>query len=211
MKGNVFARVTPEFKVKVVNAYKKAGFTVAMTGDGVNDAPALKASDIGCAMGISGTEVAKEAADIVLTDDNFVTVVDAVEEGRGIYENIRKSVHFLLSCNIGEILVVLCAILASLPSPLAAIQLLWVNLVTDSLPAIALGMEKSPQNIMKKRPVKQKEGIFSDGMGAEIMFGGVVIGILALSAYIVGARMGGHFTGRTMSFAVLSLSQLFHS
>ncbi len=211
LKGNVFARVTPEFKVKVVNAYKKAGFTVAMTGDGVNDAPALKASDIGCAMGISGTEVAKEAADIVLTDDNFVTVVDAVEEGRGIYENIRKSVHFLLSCNIGEILVVLCAILASLPSPLAAIQLLWVNLVTDSLPAIALGMEKAPKNIMKKRPVKQKEGIFSDGMGAEIVFGGVIIGILSLAAYIIGARIGGHITGRTMSFAVLSLSQLFHS
>ncbi len=211
LKNNVFARVTPEFKVEVVNTYKKAGYTVAMTGDGVNDAPALKASDIGCAMGISGTEVAAAAADMVLTDDNFSTIVDAVEQGRGIYENIRRSVHFLLSCNIGEILVVLCAILASLPSPLAAIQLLWVNLVTDSLPAIALGTEKTPSDIMKKKPVKQKEGIFSDGMGVEILFGGVVIGILSLSAYIIGARLGGHFTGRTMSFAVLSLSQLFHS
>ncbi|MBE6648734.1 MAG: cation-translocating P-type ATPase [Ruminococcaceae bacterium] len=211
LSHNVFARVTPEFKVEVVEAYKKAGFTVAMTGDGVNDAPALKSSDIGCAMGISGTEVAKEAADMVLTDDNFVTIVDAVEQGRGIYENIRRSVHFLLSCNIGEILLILCAILASLPSPLAAIQLLWVNLVTDSLPAIALGMERVPSDIMKRKPVKQKEGIFSDGMGLEIILGGVIIGILSLSAYIVGTNMGGHFTGRTMSFAVLSLSQLFHS
>ncbi len=211
LKNNVFARVTPEFKVEVVSAYKKAGFTVAMTGDGVNDAPALKASDIGCAMGISGTEVAAAAADMILTDDNFSTITDAVEEGRGIYENIRKSVHFLLSCNIGEILVVLCAILASLPSPLAAIQLLWVNLVTDSLPAIALGMEKPSKDIMKRKPIKQKEGIFSDGMGIEIIFGGVVIGILSLSAYIIGTNMGGHMLGRTMSFAVLSLSQLMHS
>ncbi len=211
LKNNVFARVTPEFKVEVVETYKKAGFTVAMTGDGVNDAPALKASDIGCAMGISGTEVASAASDMVLTDDNFSTIVDAVEQGRGIYANIRRSVHFLLSCNIGEILVVLCAILASLPSPLAAIQLLWVNLVTDSLPAIALGTEKPPKDIMKKKPVKQKDGIFSGGMGGEILFGGVIIGILSLSAYIIGAKAGGHFTGRTMSFAVLSLSQLFHS
>lgn len=211
LKNNVFARVTPEFKVEVVETYKNAGFTVAMTGDGVNDAPALKASDIGCAMGISGTEVAAAAADMILTDDNFSTIVDAVEQGRGIYENIRRSVHFLLSCNVGEILVVLCAILASLPSPLAAIQLLWVNLVTDSLPAIALGMEKTPRDVMNKKPIKQKEGIFSDGMGIEIVFGGVVIGILSLSAYIIGANLGGHFTGRTMSFAVLSLSQLFHS
>ncbi len=211
LKGNVFSRVTPEFKVEVVETYKNAGYTVAMTGDGVNDAPALKASDIGCAMGISGTEVAKEAADIVLTDDNFVTIVDAVEQGRGIYANIRKSVHFLLSCNIGEILVILCAILASMPSPLAAIQLLWVNLVTDSLPAIALGAEQTPKDVMKQKPVKKKEGIFSDGMGFEIVFGGVIIGILSLSAYIIGANLGGHFTGRTMSFAVLSLSQLFHS
>lgn len=211
LKNNVFARVTPEFKVEVVETYKNAGLTVAMTGDGVNDAPALKASDIGCAMGISGTEVAAAAADMVLTDDNFSTIVDAVEQGRGIYANIRRSVHFLLSCNIGEILVVLCAILASLPSPLAAIQLLWVNLVTDSLPAIALGTEKPPSDIMKKKPIKKKDSIFSDGMGAEIVFGGVVIGILSLSAYIIGTKQYDHLTGRTMSFAVLSLSQLFHS
>ncbi len=211
LKNNVFARVTPEFKVEVVETYKKAGFTVAMTGDGVNDAPALKSSDIGCAMGISGTEVAKEAADIVLTDDNFSTIVDAVEQGRGIYANIRRSVHFLLSCNIGEILVVLCAILASFPSPLAAIQLLWVNLVTDSLPAIALGMEKTSSDVMKNKPIRKKEGIFSDGMGTEILFGGVVIGILSLSAYIYGLKNGGQNVGRTMAFAVLSLSQLFHS
>ncbi|MBO7254425.1 MAG: calcium-translocating P-type ATPase, PMCA-type [Clostridia bacterium] len=211
LKNNVFARVTPEFKVEVVETYKKAGFTVAMTGDGVNDAPALKNSDIGCAMGISGTEVAKEAADIVLTDDNFSTIVEAVEQGRGIYANIRRSVHFLLSCNIGEILVVLCAILASFPSPLAAIQLLWVNLVTDSLPAIALGMEKTSSDVMKNKPIRKKEGIFSDGMGLEILFGGVVIGILSLSAYILGLKNGDQSVGRTMAFAVLSLSQLFHS
>ena len=211
LENNVFARVTPEFKVEVVETYKKAGYTVAMTGDGVNDAPALKKSDIGCAMGICGTEVAKEAADIVLTDDNFSTIVDAVEQGRGIYANIRRSVHFLLSCNIGEILLVLCAIIASFPSPLLAIQLLWVNLVTDSLPAIALGMEKTPKDIMKEQPVSKKEGIFSQGLGLKILFGGVVIGILSLSAYVIGVKGGDISTGRTMAFGVLSFSQLFHS
>lgn len=199
----VFARVSPEHKVRIVKALQNHGEIVAMTGDGVNDAPALKAADIGCAMGLSGTDVAKNAADMILMDDNFATIVSAVKEGRGIYDNIRKSIHFLLSSNIGEIITIFVAILFGLPTPLVAVQLLWVNLVTDSLPAISLGVEKAPDDIMKKPPLSPKKGMFSDGLIFKIIFEGAMIGCLALIAYIIG--------NQTMCFAVLSLSQLFHA
>ncbi len=199
----VFARVSPEHKVRIVKALQKSGEIVAMTGDGVNDAPALKAADIGCAMGLGGTDVAKNAADMVLMDDNFATIVEAVREGRGIYDNIRKSIHFLLSCNIGEIITIFAAILCRMPSPLAAVQLLWVNLVTDSLPAIALGVEPPEEGIMKRPPISPKKGIFSDGLVAQIILEGTMIGLLAMTAYLIG--------GSTYAFAVLSFSQLFHA
>ncbi|WP_167954922.1 calcium-translocating P-type ATPase, SERCA-type [Anaerosporobacter faecicola] len=213
----VFARVTPEHKVRIVKAFQKKGNVVAMTGDGVNDAPALKTADIGCAMGLSGTDVAKNASDMILTDDNFATIVSAVQEGRGIYQNIRKAIHFLLSSNIGEILTIFAAILLGLPSPLLAVQLLWVNLVTDSLPAISLGVEAADKDIMKNKPIPPSTGMFANGLVFKILFEGLLIGSLALTAFILGYRynIGGSTDsltlGRTMAFAVLSLSQLFHS
>ncbi len=208
----VFARATPEFKVKIVEAYKNAGLVVAMTGDGVNDAPALKKADIGCAMGGCGTDVAREAADIVLTDDNFATIVEAVRHGRGIYENIRRSVRFLLSCNIGEILTVFAAMAAGLGSPLTAIQLLWVNLVTDSLPAISLGMEKASGDLMERQPLKASDGLFSGNTGFKIAAEGLLIGALSLTAYCIGQRFyGSTEVAGTLCFTVLSMSQLVHS
>jgi len=200
---SVFARVSPEHKVRIVKAFQTNGEVVAMTGDGINDAPALKNADIGCAMGKAGTDVAKSAADMILTDDNFATIVEAVREGRSIYDNIRKSVHFLLSSNIGEILTILLAVLCKLPAPLAAVQLLWVNLVTDSLPAVALGVEQPERSVMKRKPVSPQKGIFADGMIVRILFEGIMIGMLALIAFALG--------GQTMTFAVLSLSQLVHA
>ncbi len=230
---SVFARVSPEHKVRIVKAFQSRGEVVAMTGDGVNDAPALNTADIGCAMGITGTDVAKNAADMILTDDNFATIVSAVKEGRGIYDNIKKAVHFLLSSNIGEILTIFVAILFGLPTPLVAVQLLWVNLVTDSLPAISLGVEPTAKDIMLKKPVSPKKGMFADGLAIQIIFEGIMIGSLALLAFVIGFHyydipqffksLEGQNTpnampttyipwvGRTMSFAVLSLSQLFHS
>nr|WP_255575613.1 calcium-translocating P-type ATPase, PMCA-type [Caproiciproducens faecalis] len=212
----VFARVSPEHKVRIVRAFQSHGEVVAMTGDGVNDAPALRAADIGCAMGISGTDVAKAASDMILTDDNFATIVAAVREGRGIYENIRKTVHFLLSCNIGEILTVFVSFLLRLPTPLLAIQLLWVNLVTDSLPALALGVEPIDKQIMERRPVKPHESIFSGGMGYNILVEGCLIGAISLLAYSIGriyfdVDPASPYIGRTMAFAVLSLSQIVHT
>lgn len=212
----IFARVTPEHKVKIVKAFQRRGMVVAMTGDGVNDAPALKSADIGCAMGKNGTEVAKSAADMVLTDDDFSTIVAAVREGRGIYKNIRKTIHFLLSCNIGEILVVFIAFLLRAPTPLLAIQLLWVNLVTDSLPALALGADPIRQDVMREAPHKKDEGIFAGGMGFSVAVEGCLVGALALLAYTIGRVFFDTdpmepWIGRTMGFAVLSLSQLVHS
>ncbi len=212
----IFARVSPEHKVKIVRAFQQRGMVVAMTGDGVNDAPALKSADIGCAMGKNGTEVAKSAADMVLTDDDFSTIVSAVREGRGIYKNIRKTIHFLLSCNIGEVLVVLMAFLLRLPTPLLAIHLLWVNLVTDSLPALALGADPFGRDIMEEPPHRKQEGIFSGGMGFSIAVEGCLVGALSLLAYTVGRiwfdpNPADPVIGRTMAFAVLSLSQLVHS
>ena len=210
----VFARVSPEHKVRIVKAFQKNGKIVAMTGDGVNDAPALKAADIGCAMGRQGTEVAKGAADMVLLDDNFATIVEAVREGRGIYDNIQKAVHFLLSSNIGEIITIFVAMLLGWATPLLPIQLLWVNLVTDSLPAIALGLDPAEQDIMERNPRKDAS-LFAGGMGSRIAVEGMMIGMLALLAFGIGHIYfdGGkeYITGRTMAFAVLSLSQLVHA
>ncbi len=212
----VFARVSPEHKVKIVKAFQKRGAVVAMTGDGVNDAPALKAADIGCAMGISGTDVAKGAADMILTDDNFSTIVSAVRQGRGIFENIKKTVHFLLSSNIGEIITVFTAFLLKLPTSLLAIQLLWVNLVTDSFPALALGVEPVDKDIMKKEPSSSKKSLFADGMMLEIAIEGSFIGTISMLAFTIGRTFFDFVDttpviGRTMAFAVLSISQLVHA
>ena len=215
-KCDVFARVSPEHKMRIVRALQSQGEVVAMTGDGINDAPALRAADIGCAMGKGGTDVARAAADMVLTDDNFSTIVSAVREGRGIYGNIRRTIHFLLSCNIGEILLVLSAFLLHLPVPLLAIQLLWVNLVTDSLPALALGVEPVRGDVMEEKPVPRESGIFSGGMGVAIAAEGCLIGALALLAFTIGRVFFDSISlmphiGRTMAFAVLSLSQVVHT
>ncbi|HJD24179.1 MAG TPA: calcium-translocating P-type ATPase, PMCA-type [Firmicutes bacterium] len=214
----VYARVTPADKIRIVKAWQRAGEIVAMTGDGVNDAPALKAADIGCAMGITGTDVAKGAADMTLTDDNFATIVTAVKEGRGIYDNIRKAVHFLLSCNLGEILTVFVAMLLWRESPLLPIQLLWINLVTDSLPALALGMEPVEFDVMTRKPRKKSESIFAGGLGLTAVLQGIMIGLLTLAAYFIGSRVftlpGGGVNiplGEGMAFATLALSQLIHA
>ena len=213
---DVFARVSPEHKVRIVRAFQLNGEVAAMTGDGINDAPALRAADIGCAMGRGGTEVAKGAADMVLADDNFTTIVAAVREGRGVYANIRRTVHFLLSCNIGEILTVFAGFLMGLPTPLLAIQLLWVNLVTDSVPALALGVEPIEPDVMRRPPAKRGESLFAGGMGWRIAIEGCLIGAFTLLAYSFGraffdADPSQPLIGRTMAFAVLSFSQIAHT
>lgn len=205
----VYARVSPENKIRIVKAWQRKGQVVSMTGDGVNDAPALKAADIGCAMGITGTDVAKGAADMTLTDDNFATIVDAVREGRGIYANIRKVVGFLLGTNIGEIVTVFCAMLFWHKSPLLSMQLLWINLVTDSLPAIALGMEPVEADVMDHSPKPKDESIFAHGLGLRIILQGFMFGILALVGFKVGETMTGTLAGgQTLAFIVLSFSQI---
>lgn len=206
----VYARVSPEHKVRIVDAWQSRGQVVAMTGDGVNDAPALKKADIGAAMGITGTDVAKGAADMVLTDDNFTTIVSAVEEGRTIFSNIKKSIHFLLSCNIGEIVTLFMATLLGWVEPLIPIHILWVNLVTDTLPALALGLDPAEAGIMKQKPRDPRSGIFADGLGIKIGIGGLIIGGLSLTAYRIGLTYDLK-TAQTMTFAVLGLSQLVHS
>lgn len=209
---SVYARVSPEDKIRIVKAWQKQGEIVAMTGDGVNDAPALKAADIGCAMGITGTDVAKGAADMTLTDDNFTTIVSAVKEGRGIYDNIRHAVGFLLGTNIGEVLTVFTAMLLWKQSPLLSMQLLWINLVTDSLPAVALGMEKVPEDIMEKLPKAKNESIFAHGLGVRIVLQGAMFALLTLTAFYLGRReMGDLVAGRTMAFLVLALTQVLHA
>ena len=227
-KYSVYARVSPEHKVRIVKAWQKQGEIVAMTGDGVNDAPALKTADIGCAMGMVGTDVAKEAADVILTDDNFATVVSAVEEGRRIYDNILKAIQFLISSNIGEIVVLFIAILITpllaqkfnidinLITVLTPIHILWINLVTDSLPALALAFDPADEDIMKRKPLKNGKEIFTKGMAWRIIYQGIMIGILTLIAFVLGmsTNEGSQETrvqiAQTMAFTVLALSELVH-
>ena len=219
----VFARVSPEHKVKIVRAFKAHGNIVSMTGDGVNDAPSLKYADIGVAMGITGTDVAKGASDMILTDDNFTTIVHAIEEGRNIYNNIKKAVVFLLSCNLGEVVAIFASILFFWPVPLLPTQILWINLITDSLPAIALGVDPGDKDVMRQKPRNPKESFFAGGTGIRAVIGGTLIGILTLTAFYFGLAKHGFSMGsgdipkdvltyaRTMSFVVLAASQLFYS
>lgn len=209
---SVYARVSPENKIRIVKAWQRKDQVVSMTGDGVNDAPALKAADIGCAMGITGTDVAKGAADMTLTDDNFATIVDAVREGRGIYANIKKVVGFLLGTNIGEVVLVFTAMLLWHKTPLLSMQLLWINLVTDSLPAIALGMEAVESDIMDKKPKPKKEGLFAHGFGIRIILQGIMFGVLALFAFRIGENSTGELAGgQTLAFMVLATSQVIQA
>ena len=216
-KYAVYARVSPEHKMRIVQAWQARGRIVAMTGDGVNDAPALKAADIGCAMGITGTDVAKGAADMILTDDNFATIVHAVEQGRGIYANIKKSIQYLLSCNIGEIIIIFLATVFNFHQmPLIPIQLLWLNLVTDSLPALALGMEPVEAGIMKQKPRNPKDSIFAHGFALSMVFYGVLVGLITLAAYLLGEYVlsdpaVADGTANTMAFATLVFCELIRA
>ena len=207
---SVFARVTPEHKVRIVKAWQNTGAVVAMTGDGVNDSPALKNADIGIAMGKNGTDVAKNASDMILTDDNFVTIVEAVKQGRNIYDNIKKAVHFLIATNIGEIVTIFMGIVLGLKTPLLAIQLLWINLVTDSIPAIALGLEPAEEGIMQRKPKDSKKGLFADGLWSRIILEGIMIGMLTLFAFSIGNNLYNVEVGRTMAFVSLGLLELIH-
>ena len=209
---SVYARVSPENKIRIVKAWQRKGQVVSMTGDGVNDAPALKAADIGCAMGITGTDVAKGAADMTLTDDNFATIVDAVQEGRGIYANIKKVVGFLLGTNIGEVITVFTAMLLWHKTPLLSMQLLWINLVTDSLPAIALGMEAVESDVMDRKPKPKDEGIFAHGLGIRVVLQGLMFAVLTLVGFAVGVNVTGSLAGgQTLAFMVLALSQVIQA
>lgn len=219
----VFARVSPEHKVKIVHALKSHGNIVSMTGDGVNDAPSLHAADIGVAMGITGTDVAKGASDMILTDDNFATIVSAIEHGRNIYNNIKKSVIFLITCNLGEVITMFVSLLIGWEAPLIATQLLWINLITDSFPAIALGMDPGSPDVMKEKPRASKESFFARGAGLHIILGGVLIGALTILAFCIGYFEHGYSPfdntvpvetleyARTMAFLVLVMCQLFYS
>ncbi len=224
----VFARVSPEHKVKIVRAFKAQGNIVSMTGDGVNDAPSLKYADIGVAMGITGTDVAKGASDMILTDDNFTTIVHAIEEGRNIYNNIKKAVIFLLSCNLGEVIAIFVALLLNWPVPLLATHLLWINLITDSLPAISLGVDPGDHDVMRQKPRNPKKSFFAEGAGIRVVLGGALIGLLTLVAFYYGLWEHDYPLGeivnlenpnynsaltyaRTMAFVVLAASQLFYS
>jgi Ca2+-transporting ATPase len=204
---SVYARVSPEHKVRIVKAFQENGKIVAMTGDGVNDAPALKLADIGVAMGITGTDVSKEAADVVLTDDNFATIVSAVEEGRRIYDNILKAIQFMLSTNIGEILVLFIAVMANWISPLLPIHILWINLVTDSLPALALSVDPAEENIMQRQPIDSRKGIMTKSFFWRMFLQGIMIAALTLGAYHIGLQTSVP-AAQTMTFAVLALSQI---
>jgi P-type Ca2+ transporter type 2C len=209
---SVFARVSPEHKLKIVKALQNRGHVVAMTGDGVNDAPAIKSSDIGVAMGITGTDVAKESSSLVLLDDNFATIKSAIQEGRNIYENIRKFIRYLLASNVGEILVMLFAMILALPLPLVPIQILWVNLVTDGLPAMALGLDKPEDDVMKRKPRHPKEGVFARGLGWKVVSRGFLIGGVTLLAFMLSYKTHpDHLAyAQTVAFATLVMAQLIH-
>ncbi|NLA48631.1 MAG: cation-translocating P-type ATPase, partial [Bacteroidales bacterium] len=209
-KYSVYARVAPEHKVRIVRAWQSHDQIVAMTGDGVNDAPALKQADIGAAMGIVGTDVAKGAADMVLTDDNFATIVSAVEEGRRIYDNILKAIQFLISCNVGEIFLLLVTSLFNLGAPLLPIHILWVNLVTDSFPALALSFDPAGKDIMKRKPRQIRSGFMTKGMVYRIFYQGLMIGAIPLAAFLIGLYEEDLVLGQTMAFATLMLAQLTH-
>jgi len=223
MNLRVFARVSPEHKVKIVRAYKANGNIVSMTGDGVNDAPSLNAADIGVAMGISGTDVAKDSSDMILVDDNFSTIVSAIEQGRNIYANIKKSVLFLLTCNLGEVLTMFIALISGMASPFLATQLLWINLLTDSLPALALGMDPSDPDVMKEKPRDPKESFFAQGAGIRSLLGGLMIGLVTLFSFAFGYWEQGHSPfdrsvpeeviqyARTLAFITIISCQLFYS
>ena len=217
MSISVYARVQPEHKTRIVNAWRRAGYVTAMTGDGVNDAPSIKNADIGVGMGITGTDVTKNVADMVLTDDNFATIVGAVEEGRRIYDNIRKAIQFLLGSNMSEVLSIFIATLLGF-TILKPVHLLWINLVTDCFPALALGMERAEPNIMRRKPRDAKAGIFSGGMGADIAYQGLLVTMLTITSYFIGHFMEtGNWEitnsahGMTMAFLTMSMAEIFHS
>ena len=214
---SVYARVQPEHKVRIVRAWKSKGKITAMTGDGVNDAPSIKSADIGIGMGITGTDVTKNVADMVLADDNFATIVSAVEEGRRIYDNIRKAIQFLLASNLAEVLAVFAATMFGF-TILRPVHLLWINLITDCFPALALGMEKSESDIMKRKPRDPRDGIFAGGMGFDVVFQGVVVTLMVLLSYFVGHyveagvwEISQSSDGMTMAFLTLSMIEIFHS
>lgn len=215
---SVYARVTPEDKIRIVKSWQRTGAVVAMTGDGVNDAPALKASDVGCAMGITGTDVAQSASDMILTDDNFATIVDAVSQGRSVYQNIRKAINFLLSCNVSEIFIVLIAMLVGWGAPFTAVQLLFVNVVADGLPGFALGREPAEKGIMDEAPIPKNEGIFARGLLQKIAINATIFTIVTLFGYYLGSYVdtispwvdAGQEVGQTVAFLVLAYSSILH-
>jgi len=213
----VYARVKPEHKTRIVNAWRSRGYITAMTGDGVNDAPSIKNADIGIGMGITGTDVTKNVSDMILADDNFATIVSAVEEGRRIYDNIRKSIQFLLSSNLSEVISIFFATILGF-TILKPAHILFINLITDSLPALALGMEKGEADIMKRKPRDPKEGIFSGGVGFNVFYQGIMVAILTIAAYLIGERIeNGAWRivnsndGMTMAFLTMSMAEIFHS
>jgi Ca2+-transporting ATPase len=214
---SVYARVQPEHKVRIVEAWKKKGKITAMTGDGVNDAPSIKKADIGVGMGITGTDVTKNVADMVLADDNFATIVYAVEEGRRIYDNIRKAIQFLLASNLSEVLAVFTATMLGF-TVLMPVHLLWINLITDTFPALALGMEEAEQDVMRRPPRDPRESVFGGGMFKKIVFQGSVVALITLAAYFIGHRIESGLweiaasgDGMTMAFLTLSMTEIFHS
>jgi Ca2+-transporting ATPase len=216
-KYSVYARVQPEHKVRIVNAWKKKGAITAMTGDGVNDAPSIKSSDIGIGMGITGTDVTKNVADMVLADDNFATIVNAVEEGRKIYDNIRKAIQFLLASNLSEVVSIFAATILGF-TILNPAHILWINLITDAFPALALGMEEGEEDIMERAPRNSKEGIFAGGLGVDVAYQGIIVSVLTLSAYFIGHFMESGLweiknspDGMSMAFLTMSMAEIFHS